>query len=830
MRRKDRRAVKFALIFLGLLFLLCLFLGRRTKKPEELSQPEGEKILREDVAILLEALGVEAALFAGESDRQSGSGAAAEGQAPEEQSGDAAQRAEVSGASAEAAGDFLTYGKYLALVDALSASDWQLPDFGARYQPEHALLKEDWYAAFRLILAHLNPKEALWETTVFLLKVDEAAGEAVTESGALQGANAYRSSAFADNLFRELQVYVQGDVLLTIVSVLPVEHDLRSVWVLEDKDGTLDCFYRQTAFSAPLSEEIADKGPGREQVADLTFREGRIVRAGALAEKIHGRLLRASEEAFEIEGHGVYPLAKEAAFYRLYGQLISLTLPELRIGCADSDFVVADGEIRACLVSEKEAADRIRVLLKNTAAGSLFHEAAEITVDGETVSLRADEMAVGERLVYRSENLTDKVFVEMAGSGRADKAYRGSVECLRLAEGLVLVNELPLEEYLYAVVPSEMPASYPMEALKAQAVCARTYACRYILRAGLAAYGAHVDDSTSYQVYHNLAEQGETTTAVKETDGMLLTYQGEPADNYYYSTSCGAGTDMAGWRDRENLPYLRGGRFSSADDAASGDGGENGGGENVFQNEDSLRQGEHDSTEKVFLDADTVDQEWKESAENVFQDVADLTQEAVFRQFIETAQPGDLEREEPWYRWTYQAADFDEEAFYGRLRARYQAAPACVLTRTAGGNYAAEPIRKAGWVKNLQITERGAGGVAKALLIETEKTAFKVLTEYHIRALLCDGKSEVRRQDGSKVKATLLLPSGFFVIDLACEAGKQGESVVGYTLTGGGYGHGVGMSQNGAKALALRGASCGQILERFYPGCSIEGLSEDETP
>ena len=51
-------------------------------------------------------------------------------------------------------------------------------------------------------------------------------------------------------------------------------------------------------------------------------------------------------------------------------------------------------------------------------------------------------------------------------------------------QGLVLINELPLEEYLYSVVPSEMPASYPMEALKAQAVCARTYGYRYLAQPG----------------------------------------------------------------------------------------------------------------------------------------------------------------------------------------------------------------------------------------------------------------------------------------------------------------------------------------------------------
>ena len=74
----------------------------------------------------------------------------------------------------------------------------------------------------------------------------------------------------------------------------------------------------------------------------------------------------------------------------------------------------------------------------------------------------------------------------------------------------------------------------------------------------------------------------------------------------------------------------------------------------------------------------------------------------------------------------------------------------------------------------------------------------------------------VRQDDSATVPGTLL-PSGFFVLD----AGKKGENVVGYTLTGGGYGHGVGMSQNGAKALGERNVSYEQILTMFYPGCTL---------
>lgn len=724
MKLEVTRFAKLALIFLGLLFLVSLWFGRRQAKQVPLT--EGEKITVEDVGILMDALNVSISLSeaddAGRPQRD--------------------QKAEEKEA-------YLTYGQYEEICRQIGKEEWQIPDYKDRYETEQALLKQDWYEAFRILLAHLDTESSIWQTTVFLLKVDENRKEAYTENGAMQGAFSYCSGAFADNVFQEMKVYVKNDVLLTIVEVLPEEHYLGSVWVMEVTENRLDCFYRQVAFAIEASGETSLQMPEREQIADLTFREGKLVKATEKRKKVHGRLLRLSETELEIEGQGVFEIEEDAAFYKLYGKLASLTRNDLRVGCADTDFVIEKGKVCAGLVSEREEADRIRVLLKNTAAGSNFHETITLTVDGEKTVLQKKDMKVGERRTYQSENLTEKVLVEFEKSNSEDSAYRGSVECLRMEEGIVVINELPLEEYLYGVVPSEMPASYPEEALKAQAVCARTYACRYILHAGLPALGAHVDDTTAYQVYHNIAENANTTTAVKETDGMLLTYQGEPAENYYYSTSCGSGS------------------------------------------EDETLRGED-----------------------------------AFRRFIEVSHEEDIEREEPWYRWTYQVKELDEKLLFKRLKERYQAVPSMILTRTEGGNYVSEPIGKTAQVKKLAITERGDGGIAQTLLIETEQSVYRVLSEYNIRYVLCDGKSPVRRQDGSESVQRTLVPSAFFVLDTVSETGKEGENVVGYSLTGGGYGHGKGMSQNGAKALGKQGASCEQILAAYYPGCTVRSAAD----
>lgn len=105
--------------------------------------------------------------------------------------------------------------------------------------------------------------------------------------------------------------------------------------------------------------------------------------------------------------------------------------------------------------------------------------------------------------------------------------------------GLYLVNELPLETYLACVVPSEMPSGYSTEALKAQAVCARTYACQELEVWAYPECEAHVDDSVSFQVYGNTDRSYSTDWAVAETAGQILTYGGEPTQRTIFPPPSG---------------------------------------------------------------------------------------------------------------------------------------------------------------------------------------------------------------------------------------------------------------------------------------------------
>lgn len=99
----------------------------------------------------------------------------------------------------------------------------------------------------------------------------------------------------------------------------------------------------------------------------------------------------------------------------------------------------------------------------------------------------------------------------------------------------MLVNQIPMEYYLKRVVPSEMPRTYGVEALKAQAVCARTYAYGHSNSYAYPDVKGNMDDTVSFQVYNQGTESAETNEAIRSTAGQILMKDGTVVDALYYS-------------------------------------------------------------------------------------------------------------------------------------------------------------------------------------------------------------------------------------------------------------------------------------------------------
>lgn len=356
---------------------------------------------------------------------------------------------------------------------------------------------------------------------------------------------------------------------------------------------------------------------------------------------------------------------------------------------------------------------KIRVLLTNPKGGYFFDSITmEYEADNEKklTQIRSDDLREGEKIQLDSGS--NYIVFKEKGIRDANDKYRGTMEIVGSPNGLYVVNELGLEKYLYGVVPSEMPASYPKEALKAQAICARTYAYHFMLDAGLPEYGANLDDTVNYQVYGNMKEQENCNEIVDETSNLVLGRNKEPRILYYYSTS---GVNEA-------------------------------------------------------------------------------------------------ESTEPWYRWSYDVEAINNMELWKRLLNAFNKKK--VETKLKSSNtYMNNVIVYPKNIKNIVVEKYANNGYVEELLIEGDSYTIKIVSEYMIRSVLCDGHTQVVTQDAVGHDMTMLLPSAYITI----EPSRKNENVVGYNISGGGFGHGNGMSQNGAKWMAKDGKNCQEILARYYP-------------
>lgn len=198
----------------------------------------------------------------------------------------------------------------------------------------------------------------------------------------------------------------------------------------------------------------------------------------------------------------------------------------------------------------------IRVVLMDSSYESYYHPSVTVLTQGErkTYTPQSDALLEGPLILPEEE---EGICVESLQRQEGAPVYQGTLEIHKREQGLVLVNELPLEEYLKTVVPSEMPSTYEKEALMAQAVCARTYACKQMEEGRMKEYGGDVDDSVNFQVYGNIASRESTAQAVELTRGKVLCQDGMLIQAYYFSTSPGVTSTDEVWGATEAASYLK---------------------------------------------------------------------------------------------------------------------------------------------------------------------------------------------------------------------------------------------------------------------------------
>ena len=321
------------------------------------------------------------------------------------------------------------------------------------------------------------------------------------------------------------------------------------------------------------------------------------------------------------------------------------------------------------------------------------------------------------------------------------RLYRGVAEVHIAAGGGAIagINELPLEQYLWGVVPRELgPIAFPeLEALKAQSVAARTYAIANFNKR--ASDGYNLLPTTADQVYGGFQDEHPLSTqAVNETEGVIATADGiRPIEALYFSTSGGFTANNEDVFNSAPVAYLRG-----IPDHQRGNSLENH--EDGVQNNANARQ-------------------------------------------LRATKAGDFEADwSRFHRWTFEWSNAEIRN---------------VLSSWAG--------QDVGAVLAINVLERSGSGRVKTIEYVTEAGTFTD-TKDRIR-------SSLRFIDINGAPANL--PSTLVYVEPVHD--KHTKELTGFVAWGGGFGHGVGMSQTGAVGMAEKKASFIEILKHYYRGIEL---------
>ncbi len=328
------------------------------------------------------------------------------------------------------------------------------------------------------------------------------------------------------------------------------------------------------------------------------------------------------------------------------------------------------------------------------------------------------------------------------------KEYRGSALFTNAsASTLCVINALSLEQYLYGVIPSEVPYTWNEEALKAQAICARGFAVSNFKKH--AAYGFNVCTTTNCQVYGGVsAEKQATTDAVNATAGEVLAYDGKIIESLFYSSSGGYTANVKNvWGS--SIPYLSGV-------------------EDPYEPEDSPRHS---------WSATLSNEEISEILRNNGHDIGTLTK--LTAETDETGRTYKLTAE-----GTQGSHTFTNQGTYSSFYSKGVLSQKYILSPNSTG------------ARTLYALTKASKGVLSG----------KIAIDSKGRKTSLDGDFNIISANGKEV--------------------YDSGDVTGYTFVGGGWGHGVGMSQYGAMGMADAGFSYDEIVYHYFPGTELINIYE----
>lgn len=634
-----------------------------------------------------------------------------------------------------------------------------------------AVSRKEWNDIYGQLVDYLDVEDLITVRNFLVLSTETGVQEHVlyTNEGAIKTMLPVTYFSAWDSY----DIYMLGEECVGVAGRSEKESVISNTYILNAAEDTLTFLFDKRTYEkkVKLEGQIIEEG-----VADVTLSDGEVVAIAKKHDFIEGHLLSHDDTAIEIEGYGKISHSKRLPVYRAYGEVEELGVSDIVLGNMDVKYIIGENEVCAILITAPAEVAYVRVLLLADDGGKFRDDVflsgnGDVTVScGDVTSiipagtvLNVKEYLTGSEDTFVLEPVSENQLTYICnGNGKKiSNGYSGKMEVRQYENGYCLVNEVEFEQYLYSVVPSEMPSSYQMEALKAQAVCARSYAYIQVMRSDLAAYGAHINDSSSYQVYNNVEKTKASIQAVDETAGIVMLHEGDVVEAYYFSTSMGYTETEETWNpiDGTEVGYLK----------------------------------------RVCLNQQAFD--------------GDLSNEEAFKEYLLSENNG-YDSDIRFFRWEIKA-DYSEktEEIKSILNARREALKRHITFYGADKETQVDSMKKFGDFKGFEVAKRSESGSVLELMVCFENGYAKVENEYNIRKVLGTGARGITYQNGSTGEIGSILPSAFCTIE------KQEDGS--YLLHGGGYGHGIGMSQNGANGLAKAGYDYIDILNFFYKDIEV---------
>lgn len=623
------------------------------------------------------------------------------------------------------------------------------------------------------------------------------ASEIITDIGPLS----FEGLAMDNYVDKQVYVYKKDSEIIAVARVVSEAPTIKYAYVIYQGNDRVRLFSGGVERTYLCDSTIGTKAPSGS-ICDITISGGKAIKLEKLQDRSTGEVKRLTD-FLELSDKSM-PLAPGVRVYSVADGFLEWKAKEdVAVGAIVD---VYEREDNVVVISERASeSSEIRVAISTSGFGGLIHRSIKLTSDtiysvrwgeeeDQRMTLDAGEVFyLDTSCDFYQQVFTDgveSIFIEPqpapeipAGKielvsvkrnwpdGENPK-YRGTFEIKREGSGFVIINELTMNEYLYAVVPSEMPSTYGVEAAKVQAVAARSFAYAKSVSGKYNDYGANIDDTTKTQVYNNQPESEVSIQAVDETDGeILLSGSGDIIPAYYFATSCGMTSNVGeAWSVGIDFP----GASPSYNRAV-----------------------------KQYYDAD----------------YGDLTIEENAYAFLKDLNVPAYDNGSPWFRWNVEmTAEEVSDTVNDRLGSLYDNNHRMVLTFVEG-EYKSVPVGSIGAIKDMNVIRRGEGCNIILLEIIGSDATVIVAGEQNMRSLFKPGV--INRKDGSTISSFSSFPSASFVLDKVFD--ENGE-LVSILFTGGGWGHGIGMSQDGVSGMVKAGHNYKEILNHFYGGSEVQKI------